>query len=201
MTEERKIHPWRLGELMVQKGWITWEQLEEALKLQKEAESSKERFTDLMVSPVSKPKGAPVLSLGEVLIRHGWLSWEQLSECLAAQKTTGKILGKIILEKKYISEKDLQRALSIQFGMTFVDFEKVKIPAEIVQLIPKSLAYEYRIFPLVKKGNTLLVAVSDPHNMNAQIALQKVAPECDILIALATADDISRALEKYYGAG
>ena len=94
---ERKIHPWRLGEIMVQKGWITWEQLEEALKLQKEAESQ-QKFNATMVSPMNKPKSAPVLSLGEILIRNGWIGWDQLSEALTLQKATGKILGKILLD-------------------------------------------------------------------------------------------------------
>jgi hypothetical protein len=197
---ERKIHPWRLGEIMVQKGWITWEQLEEALKLQKDAEAQM-KFNEMLVAPTSKPKGAPVLSLGEVLIRHAWISWDQLSEALKLQKATGKILGKILLDSGYISEKDLQRALAIQFGLSFVDFEKVKIPAEAVHLVPKLLAYEHKIFPLVKKGNTLLIAVSDPHNVNSQIAVQKVVPDCEILIALATAGDIDKALQNFYGAG
>jgi type IV pilus assembly protein PilB len=197
---ERKIHPWRLGEIMVQKGWITWEQLEEALKLQKEAESQK-MFSEVMITPIvsSKPKGTPVLSLGEVLIRHGWISWDQLSQALALQKATGRILGKILLENNFISEKDLQRALAIQYGMTFVDFEKIKIASEIVQLVPRTLAYEHKIFPLVKKGNTLLIAVGDPHNVNCQIAVQKVVPDCEILTALATQGDIQKALERYYG--
>lgn len=198
---ERKIHPWRLGEIMVQKGWVTWEQLEEALKLQKEAEVQRKQSETLVGTSPNKAKGAPVLSLGEVLIRHGWISWDQLSEALALQKATGKILGGILLERNYISEKDLQRALAIQFNMTFVDFDKVTIPPEIVHLVPKIVALENKIFPLVKKGNTLLIAVSDPHDVNCQIALQKVVPDCDLLIALATRGDIEKALVKYYGAG
>ena len=197
---ERKIHPWRLGEIMVQKGWITWEQLEEALKLQKEAESQV-KFSEVMIGTTSKRKGGPILSLGEVLIRNGWIGWDQLSQALALQKSTGKILGKVLLDSNFISEKDLQRALAIQFGMSFVDFEKIKIPPEIVHLIPKTVAFEHKVFPLVKKGSTLLIAVSDPHNVNSQIAVQKAVSDCEILIAMATAGDIQNALDKYYGAG
>ncbi len=190
---------WRLGEILLQKGWITWEQLEEGLKLQKEAERAAQLNTMVMGGHAGPTKHAPILNLGEVLVRHGWIGWDQLSDALALQKITGKILGKILLEKGFISEKDLQRALAIQFNMTFVDFEKVKIPYEIIQLVPKQLAYEFKTFPLVKKGDSLLIAISDPHNVNAQIALQKIVPDHTILAALATAEDIQKALEKYYG--
>lgn len=195
---ERKIHPWRLGEIMVQKGWITWEQLEKALELQKEAENRK-IFSEMLITPITKSKGTPVLSLGEVLIRHGWIGWDELSQALALQKATGRILGKILLENKFVGEKDLQRALAIQYGMTFVDFEKIKIATEIVSLVPRIVAYEHKIFPLVKKGNTLLIAVADPHNVNCEIAVQKAVPGCEVLTALATSGDIQKALEKYYG--
>lgn len=196
---ERKIHPWRLGEIMVQKGWITWDQLEIALQLQKEAEK-KEKFTQLMVGiPAKSDKIAPVLNLGEVLIRHGWISWDQLSEALALQKATGKILGKILLDNGYVSGKDLQRALAIQYNMSFVDFDKIKIPPEVVQIIPKQMAYNLQVFPLVKKGPTLLVAIADPNNVDSQIALEKALPDCDILTALATKEDLDKALLTYYG--
>ena len=191
---------WRLGEIFLQKGWITWDQLEEGLKLQKEAERAARLNSMVIGGQTSGPtKNAPVLNLGEVLIRHGWIGWDQLSEALALQKMTGKILGKVLLEKNFVSAKDLQRALAIQFNMTFVDFEKVKIPYEIIKIVPKQFAYEYKAFPLVKKGDSLLIAISDPHNVNAEMALQKIVPGHTILVALATADDIQKALEKYYG--
>ena len=190
---------WRLGEILLQKGYITWEQLEEGLKLQKEAEKAAQLNSMVVGSHVTSAKHTPVLNLGEVLVRHGWIGWDQLSDALALQKMTGKILGKILLEKGFVSEKDLQRALAIQFNMTFVDFEKVKIPHEVVQIVPKQLAYEFKAFPLVKKGDSLLIAISDPHNVNAEMALQKIVPGHTILVALATADDIQKALEKYYG--
>lgn len=194
--------PSRLGEILVRKGWITWEQLEEALKLQNESENaapakSAERVD--MLSVAKKPKPSQVLNLGEILIRNGWITWEQLDDALKTQKLTGDILGKILLSKGYVSDKDFQRALAIHFGMSFVDFDKIKILPEVTQFVPKAIAYEHHIFPLVKKTPTLLVAISNPNNLDCYSALSKIAPDYEILTALATTADIEKALRTHYG--
>ena len=50
--ENKKGGGFRLGEILVQKGWITWEQLEEALNLQAQTGEAKE-----VLSYNAKPPG------------------------------------------------------------------------------------------------------------------------------------------------
>ena len=70
-------------------------------------------------------------SLGELLLRAGKVTKEQLEEALADQKTTGEPLGKVLVRKAYLKEEDIMEVLK---GMLVVVFEvnKEKFGLEIV---------------------------------------------------------------------
>lgn len=55
--------------------------------------------------------GAGPARIGDVLIREGKLTPEQLEQALAEQKETKELLGEILLRKDLVGEKDLRRAL------------------------------------------------------------------------------------------
>lgn len=52
--------------------------------------------------------------LGEILIRHGHIDHAQLDEALATQQGTERLLGQILLAKKYCSFEQLVAALEEQ---------------------------------------------------------------------------------------
>ena len=195
--EDKKKQSWRLGELLVQKGYITWEQLEDVLKQQREGQQ-KEADGLLLYSSKNK-KPPPIFNLGEILVRNGWIGWDQLTEALRIQETSGLRLGDILTSKGFVNKKDLQRALAIQFNMSFVDFDKIQVAPEITQFLPKRLAYEHKIFPLVRKGVSLLVAISDAHDIKSQEAAQKTLTDFEVLWALSTVEDIQKAIQRFYG--
>ena len=54
----------------------------------------------------------PNIPIGKLLIANGLLTQEQLDSALAVQsKTPSMRLGDILLEKQYVSEKDLMMRL------------------------------------------------------------------------------------------
>lgn len=189
---------WKLGELLVQKGWLTWEQLEEALKLQQK--SAKKPGEVLLERGFITKKEIQTLHLGEILVKNGWLSWEHLGKALEMQRQTGKILGAILLENKFVSQKNLYQALADQFGRVYVDFSTIKIPAEATQWIPKHFAEEHQIMPLLKKDRMLLIAISNPHDVTPEMELKKIVTDCEIKTAIALPEDIQKAIVRHYGA-
>lgn len=139
------------------------------------------------------------LYLGEILIRNGWLSWEQLDEVLKIQRASGRILGDILLEGRFVKKADLYKALAIQYGTTFVDFSKIRVPDEVVKIIPKQVAYQHKVMPLVVQGGKLLVATSNPMNAWAESEVHDLAADYEVLTVIATPEDIQSAIERYYG--
>ncbi len=52
--------------------------------------------------------------LGQLLVRHGRLTPEQLAEVLKVQKSRGKLLGEIVIERNYLERHELIDALRLQ---------------------------------------------------------------------------------------
>jgi type IV pilus assembly protein PilB len=194
----KKNYKWRFGEILVQNGWITWEQLEKALEIQKENEAEMREV--LASQGFINKKSLQVLHLGEILIKHKWLNWDQLSECLHIQQESGGVIGKILLAKRYITEKNLYHALAIQYDRTFVDLDKVQIDPQVIQKIPKPLAKEFGFMPLLFKTPYLFIAVSDPLDTRAETEVQKIFQGSEVRSGISGPADIRKALDRYYGA-
>lgn len=147
-----------------------------------------------------KTRENSVWRIGEILIQKGWLDWSQLEVALALQKTSeNHRIGEILVENRIITSQHLFRALALQFNMPFVDLQHVSVQPEAVVSVPKRLAYEYHLMPLVKRAETLLIAVSDPMNIWPEIEIQAASRMRDIRTALAAPGDIDWALRRYYG--
>ena len=83
------------------------EQLEDLLRIQKL------RFQALSVDP---SQGG---LFGQIAVRKGWVSLEQLAECLRQQETSAKAgsslrLGQILLQKKYLTVPQFLEIIRLQ---------------------------------------------------------------------------------------
>lgn len=79
-----------------------------------------------------------------------------------------------------------------------VDLDSYLIDEKLIELVPESLARRYQLIPLFKIGNTLTVAMADPHNI---LALDEVRLKtgCEVESVTSTEDQIKRAIDQYYG--
>lgn len=101
----RRFRPFRpkLGELLVNRGYITEAQLKEALALQK-------------------------LKIGEILLHLGHITEAQLKEALRLQKMQPKKLGEILIELGYVSSGQIHHALEKRYqklGKILIDMELI----------------------------------------------------------------------------
>ena len=58
----------------------------------------------------------PVPRLGQVLVRSGYVSDEDINRALAAQAKSGKLIGEILVEQGAVSRPIVRRALEEQSG-------------------------------------------------------------------------------------
>ena len=196
MTPGKKGFELRLGEILILNGWITWDQLEKALEVRKQTH---EKISDILVYKglVTAPQGQ-LLHLGEIMVQKNMITWEQLAEGLKVQRQTGNILGEILFQKGYVTLQELYQALALQYEKVFVDFSKITIQKEALEALPKRLAYQYRVMPLVLQDGVLLIAISNPNDVRPEAELP-AAIDLDVQTALAPPDDINAALRKHYG--
>ncbi|MBN1688829.1 MAG: hypothetical protein JW893_06980 [Candidatus Omnitrophica bacterium] len=142
----------------------------------------------------------PAWRLGEILVRNGHITWEQLEEALSIQKKTGKMLGEILRGKGFVTSRDLYQALAIQYRRIFVDFTHINVQKDVLRLIPKGFVYEHKIMPLVLKDRMLLVAISNPLNVWPEEQIKRyLGPGYEVRPVLACPEDIEEALFRHYG--
>ncbi len=139
-------------------------------------------------------------TLEDILLERGLIGEKELNEALEEQKTSGENLGHILARNGFISADNLCKSLAIQFGMETVKPSDYQIDKEIFNKIPAALARRHRILPLKMDDNTLTVAMADPLSLPVLDNLQ-VMLGCKVEGVLATEDEITKALNKYYGTG
>ena len=135
--------------------------------------------------------------LGECLLESKLITNEQLAEALKIQKETGKKLGQILIDKKFISEEELDTILSHQMGVPHVWLRKGLVDPEIVHIIPKEKAILYRVIPMFKIKNKLILAVTDPQAFFVFDTLAQITG-CEIQQVVCRASDIIEAIEENY---
>lgn len=105
--------------------------------------------------------------LGDLLLYVGKITKEQLNEAISEQKNSDKKIGEILVEKGWVSEKDIIEVLEFQLGISHVDLDRYLINSEVSRLIPENLARRYDLIAVDKKNDYLIVAMADPLNIFA----------------------------------
>lgn len=135
--------------------------------------------------------------IGEVLIRYGHLSVDQLREALQYQKIHATPFIDSLVTLGFLTEERVLDVLSRQYNLPVIDLSEVEIDPEIIRLIPRDRAIKNRVLPLQKKGGVLRVAVADPSDVMALDEL-KFMTGCRIDPVLAGESSIIRILEEYF---
>jgi type IV pilus assembly protein PilB len=138
--------------------------------------------------------------IGEILTQAGVLDSAGLRAALTEQRRWGGPLGRILVDMKLVSEDALVRALSQQLNFPVVNIDKVRIPAEVLELVSGDLAEQHGIIPFNLEGKFLDVAMSDPTNLGIIDEL-RIRTQLNVRPYLAGPKAIERALARCYGRG
>ncbi len=118
---------------------------------------------------MAEPKlGQPVSRrLGDLLVREGLISQEQLQRALADQRGSNEKLGSILVRLNLISEDQLVAFLSKQYAIPSMTLSQLDVETEVLKLVPIQIARKYEVLPIKRTGNTLTLAMADPTNVFA----------------------------------
>jgi len=138
--------------------------------------------------------------LGDLFVREGLITQEQLNEALLESRQTKTRIGFALVKLGFVAEEQLTRALAKQFRVPAVDLEKVEIEEKILRLVPEEVAMKDRVLPLRKVGRTLTVAMANPSDMGA-IDNLKFITRFEIEPVIVGEYTLQKHLEDYYGLG
>ena len=143
------------------------------------------------------PQAAPGDRLGDLLIREGLITKEQLDKALQEQKSNGQRLGFNLVKMGFVQETEITKMLARQYRMPAVDLARFEVDPKIVKLIPADVALKHLVLPLKREGRTLTVAMADPTNLSVIDDL-KFITRYDIFPVIAGEYTLRMALDKHY---
>ncbi len=148
-------------------------------------------------APRPAPGRPEKLRLGDVLVQQRLISQEQLQQTLDLQRTTGKKMGRLLIETGIITEELLANGLARQLRIPFVNLKTFPFRAEVVKLLPESAARRFKALVLEDKGDTLLVALGDPLDLFAFDELARILKR-NISIAAVPESGLALAFDRLY---
>jgi type IV pilus assembly protein PilB len=136
--------------------------------------------------------------LGELLTKASLITQDQLKEALKLQKETGGKLGETLIKLGFVSEEDITECLSQQFGVPSINLAHFEIDSGVIKLIPADVARKYNILPVNKTGATITIAMADPTNVFAMDDI-KFMTGYNVEPVVASELGIKAAIDNYYG--
>ena len=131
--------------------------------------------------------------IADVLIEDGLLLPSQLDEAMGVQKKQGGRLLKILTDQNFVTEQDMVISMGRCLDTPPVNLAKLRVPEEVLEIVPKDMARSYKLAPICKLGNKLFVAMADPLNVLALDDLRQ-RTKMDIVPMITTERAVSDAL-------
>ena len=114
------------------------------------------------------PRGSPTESFGKFLARKGVLSQQELEDATQYLVVVGGRLGTNLVDLGYLGIEELDRYLAEHLGIEGPPAAWLAQPRPAaLQSLPQLLAQRHMILPLAVEGNTLHLAMADPHHPTA----------------------------------
>lgn len=78
----------------------------------------------------------------------------------------------LIVEKQAAKPRDIANCAAQEFGLPLMDLGTMEIDSEVVKLVKEQVIHQHHVLPLIKRGNRMFVAISDPTNFQGLEAIK-----------------------------
>jgi type IV pilus assembly protein PilB len=133
--------------------------------------------------------------LGDLCIKMGFLTEEQLKSAMAKQEIAQERLGKICLREGLLDEEQLAKVIAAQYDYPYTELDGIKDP-ELLKLVPLQLMVKYQFVPIGKVDGTLEVAISEPADFVRALDSLEILLDMHIAIVIASEARIKSLLKK-----
>ncbi|MDD5014442.1 MAG: type II secretion system ATPase GspE [Atribacterota bacterium] len=140
--------------------------------------------------------------IGDILIEQGLITTQQLKEALDTQKKGNKKrLGEIFVETGVITREELYEILQYVYETEYVDLSNYVIDPEVISLISEKTALQFKLIPISKNDDELVIAMANPLDVYAIDFVRDHTKIKRIKSLLASQEDILSAINNYYELG
>lgn len=144
------------------------------------------------------------MPVGNLLVKQGAITAEQLKQVQDQQARTGKNLTALLVANGYITEEEATRAHAAQIDMPYVAIADATVDMASMTLIDKEAALQHLMLPLADPPeksaldpSLLRLAVADPWNIDAIDFVQRLTKR-RVEPVLANVTALQLAIERAY---
>ena len=134
----------------------------------------------------------------ERFVDDGTIGESQLEEARSMAANLGITPEDALVRLGYISGGDLGRAQAEEFGYDYIELEGRQIPHSVIELVTESLARENLVIPIESDGDSVVIAMNNPNNIEVLDKLRFVLNR-DIRTVMAPLESITAAINRHYG--
>ena len=197
-----------LGQILVDKGIISREQLDRALQIK--AEQPKKYLGEILFEMgVSQEKINRALyysnkrkTIGEILVDQKLITPDQLEEALSKQKKIKekwghtRPLGLLLIELGYINSRGYLTALSKHFNMPILSMKDYQPNPQLQKVIGERYAMERKIIVLENSAKTIKLVLADPSTQVIEELQKAIPPGKSMEFYLASYGEIDESLRR-----
>jgi type IV pilus assembly protein PilB len=122
--------------------------------------------------------------LGEILYKAGLVEKQALVNAIKTSRANKKRLGQVLLELGLVQEDTLTKAIAKQFGLEYVNLDRVTIAPEAMKLVPVEVIRRHNILPMSMNNGRLKLIISDPLDLEAMDVVRfRLNTELDCCLA------------------
>lgn len=133
----------------------------------------------------------------DLLLTQGYINAVERDSVKAESSMNGNDAIALLLSKQILTPKDIASAKGVHFGCEYLDLTHCVIDRDVIAAVPGILARKYCFVPINKIGNTIVIAISDPSDLDKIDSLGHLL-QMEVDLRIATKEDITAALAKYY---
>jgi len=138
--------------------------------------------------------------LGQMLIEAELITEEQLGHVKELQAKDGDKIEHILLRQRLVTPQQLAFFRSLQLGVPFVNLKREGVKPHAIALVPEAIARKYSVIPVDVIGNTVVIAMEDPTDIQAIEDLAALTRKRTEPV-LSTSQDIQETIDLNYRAG
>src|SRR6266498_938794 len=105
---------------------------------------------------------AEAKKLGDMLKDAGLIDDFQLQSALSHQRNWGGKLGSIFIELDFVKEEQLAKVIAEKLKTPYINLFDPEVTDDVIRLIKPEVAKKYQVVPAKKDKGTLILAMSDP---------------------------------------
>ncbi|MEX2436538.1 MAG: GspE/PulE family protein [Candidatus Paceibacterota bacterium] len=117
------------------------------------------------------------VQLLEELKKRGLVEDQIIERVRKSSEASGRSVEEILHEDKIIEEEEIAKIKSELLNIPFKEVDSSSIPDEVLKLVPYDTSKTYKVIPIEKKGDMLVVGMMDPEDERAKNALRFIAKQ------------------------